>query len=106
MFPRLNWATALPWSAARRYHCHRLGVILRHAPALGVHTPEIELGDGIALVRSAAIPLQRLGVVLRHALALVVHIPEIELGVGIALHSAAICSLQNFAIFPLHSTFR
>ena len=52
-------APASPWSAARRYHFTRLGVVLRHALAIGVHEAEIVLRAGVALVGGEAIPLQR-----------------------------------------------
>ena len=60
----------------------RLGGVLRHPLAIGVHDAEIELRDGDALVSCEAKPLQRLGVVLRHAPTLAVHEAEIVLRAG------------------------
>ena len=50
--------------------------VLRHALAVGVHFPEIELREGGALLGGNAQPARRLGVVLRHAFAIVVQEPE------------------------------
>ena len=58
---------------------HRLGVVLGHTLAVGVHDPEIGLRGGVTLLGSEAVPPHRLGVVLGHTLAVGVHDPEIGL---------------------------
>ena len=63
---------------------HGLGIVLRHAPALGVHGAEVVLGAGVTLLCGLAEPLRPFNKVLWHALANVVHDAEEELGVPIA----------------------
>src|ERR1035437_2127307 len=62
MSPRLHWAKAQPWSAARLYQLHRLCVVLQHvAFALVVHEPKNELGRSVAFGGEAT-PLHRFNV--------------------------------------------
>jgi hypothetical protein len=59
-------------------------IILRHARAVLVHTPEVELCGGVLLGRFTE-PLRRLGIILRDALAIEIHEAQIELGFSVSL---------------------
>ena len=50
MNPRLNCAKALTLLGAEAVPPHRLGVVLGHALAVGVHEPENELRGGVTLL--------------------------------------------------------
>jgi hypothetical protein len=63
----------------------RPDIVLRHAPAVGVHDADIVLSSGLALVGRLPIPTHRSRIILRDTLAVGVHVPEIELCIGIAL---------------------
>ena len=62
-----------------------LGMVWRHALALGVHDAKIKLRDGVVLLRRFAIPFDCLGVVSQQALATLVHDAEVELRVSVPL---------------------
>src|SRR5437773_1722784 len=59
---------------------HRRCVVLWHAPAVGVHVAEIELGLGLTLFGSFSIPRRRCRVVLWHAQTLAVLDAGVVLG--------------------------
>src|SRR5204862_3012651 len=63
----------------------RLGVVLRHAVAFGIHDSEIESGRDIPLARGSVEPLDCCAVVPRHATASVIAKTEQRLAAGVAL---------------------
>ena len=46
---------------------YRLGIVLRHAPAIPIQDPEIGLGQGVALLRSFLKPYCCRSTILLHA---------------------------------------
>ena len=58
-------------------------------------TPEVELGTGIALIRSEPKPAHRFGIVLENARAVGVHETEVELGAGVTLARSRALHLGN-----------
>ena len=77
---------------------HRLGVVLGHTLAVGVHESEVGLRGGVALRGGEAVPPHRLGVVLGHTLAAGVHEPEVELRGGVALRGVVLESSKGGGI--------
>src|SRR6516165_6274004 len=74
-----------------------LGVVLRHAPTVGVKLPEVVHGARVVLVSGLFVPLARLGVVPPHALTVVVKRAEVVHGARVALVSGLFVPLARLA---------
>ena len=76
---------------------HSFGIVLRYAPAVGVHETEAELRTGETLIRSEPVPAHSFGIVLRYAPAVGVHIAEAPLGLDVALLASLAIPLHRFS---------
>ena len=81
-------------------------VILRHAPAVGVHEPEVILGRGEPLFGGEPEPFHSFGIAFGHAPAVVIHETEVILGRGEPLFSGEPVPLHSFGIVFRHAPWQ
>src|SRR5258706_4094840 len=80
-------------------------IILPHTSAFGVHDPEMEFGDCVALLRSLLKPLDRFSIVLlRHAFACCPLETEQVLADGVALVCSFPKPYYSLSMVPLHAS--
>ena len=100
--PRFELRVGVTLLGAEAVPPHRLGVVLGHARAVGVHDPEVELRGGVTLLGGEAVPPHRLGGVLGHTLAVGVHEPEVGLRGGVTLLGVVLKSSKGGGIVASH----